>query len=490
MAGFGCESRFSTWSLRSIRSALAFVVVSALALAASVVGAPGARAGDVPPPSETVWLCKPGIDDNPCLDEDLGGTGSLASGGSPTLDYRPAGRTGFDCFYVYPTQSEQPRLNADYSRDLELKAVAANQAAQFSRICDVYAPVYRQYTNQALDALGSLGPEGVAEIRDIAYDTMRSAFADFVSNHSKGRGFVLIGHSQGASHLSRLIDEEIDPNPVLRKRMISAIVPGSNNIYVPKGEVVGGNLENIPACTRGDQLGCVMAWSIYLEKAETGLPANANFGRLGTGYWVYPEDRPDPEQFEVLCVNPAELSGAQGQNTVLANLSALAKNLGVPAPWNEFRGFYRTECLKGEDSSWLDMSAAPGVTPPFLDGLLREPRINSTLGGLHVGDVNLVLGDLITIASRQGARYISWRKAVGRSAGADRALGKAKVALSKATAKARRSASACRASGSKAACRKARSAATAKRRAAKKVAQLKVRARKAKAVAARTYGSA
>lgn len=483
-AGLKVSTRLS--STRS-RTAIVGLAISLAVAVGTLFAASGARAGDVPPPSETVWLCKPGIEDNPCLDGSFGGTRYLSSGATEPFSYAPARKPAFDCFYVYPTQSKQDRINADYSRDPELKAVAVNQAAQFSRICDVYAPVYRQYTNKALGLLDELSKPEVDQVRDIAYDSMRSAFADFISNHSKGRGFVLIGHSQGASHLSRLIDEEIDPNPVLRKRMISAIVPGSNNIYVPKGGVVGGNLEEIPACTRGDQLGCVMAWSLYLNKAGQGLPANSTFGRLETGYWVYPEARPDSNAYEVLCVNPGRLSGNDGVIEPLANLPAFLGQTNAPDPWTEGQGLYRADCRKGDDASWLDMTPVSGASSSILDGVI--PLINANLGGLHTGDVNLVLGDLIEIASRQGARYVSWRKAVVRSGNAERALERGRAQLSKATAKAGRAAAACSASGAKDSCRKARKAAAGKRRIATKVKKLEVAADKAARSARRAYGS-
>jgi hypothetical protein len=273
--------------------------------------------------------------------------------------------------------------------------------------------------------------------------------------------------------------------------MISAIVPGSNNIYVPKGGVVGGNLENIPACTRGNQLGCVMAWSLYLNRAEAGLPANSSFGRLETGYWVYPEDRPDSNSYEVLCVNPGLLSGNGGVGasggvggnggnggnggllsgngdvggyggfvgngsviTPLANLPAFLGQTDAEDPWTEGQGLYRAECLSGEDSSWLDMSPVPGASASILDGVL--PLINANLGGLHTGDINLVLGDLIAVASRQGARYAFWREAVaGARAASRRAVSTGKKAK-RLSASQRRAASACRGGRSASNCDRAR----------------------------------
>ena len=385
----------------------------AAALQPAVAGA-GAAASE-----STVWLCKPGISDNPCLDGSLGGTRSSPSGTS-SLGYRAAPDPSFDCFYVYPTQSEQTTANADLSRDEELKLVAINQASQFSRVCDVYSPVYRQYT---------FAEPVTDQVRDIAYEGVLAGFREYLSKYNKGRSFVLIGHSQGASHLSRLLAQVVDRRSGIRDRMISAIVPGSNNIYVPKGKSVGGNLSKIPACRIGDQIGCVMAWSIYFDRAGSGLPPNATFGRLSTGYWVYPGGRPDPSRFEVLCTNPAELTGDAGLMTPLANLAAFYGSPGVSNPWNAYPGFYRGECLTGPDASWLNMSEVPGYNSG-LDSLLD--LIGSEAGGLHTGDINLVLDNLVPLVTAQAVHHARWRKLDLRLDGLVRQLARARKASARA----------------------------------------------------------
>ena len=373
-----------------------YLGVLVAAVAAAVILPSGAGAAG-PESKPTVWLCKPGIADNPCLDGSLGGTRSSPSGTS-SLGYRAASDPAFDCFYVYPTQSRQTTANADLSRDEELKLVAINQASQFSRICDVYSPIYRQYT---------FAEPVTDQVRDIAYEGVLAGFQEYLAKYNKGRSFVLIGHSQGASHLARLLDQVVDRRSGIRDRMISAIVPGSNNIYVPRGKSIGGNLSKIPACRIGDQIGCVMAWSIYFDRATAGLPENATFGRLGTGYWVYPEERPDPSRFEVLCTNPAELSGDEGLMIPLANLAAFYGSPGVSNPWNAYPGFYRAACLRGPDASWLNMSEVPGYNSG-LDSLLD--LIGTEAGGLHTGDLNLVLDNLVPLVAAQAAHHARWRK--------------------------------------------------------------------------------
>lgn len=396
--------------------------MAVLAGLAGLLLVPSLTGAATPGNDPTVWLCKPGSADNPCLTDNLGGVSNSPEGSVP-FSFRPARDPGFDCFYVYPTQSAQTTANANLARDQELKLVAANQASQFSRVCDVYAPVYRQYT---------FASPVTNRVRDIAYAGVLAGFREYLAKYNRGRGFVLLGHSQGASHLARLLDEVVDRNEGIRDRMISAIVPGSNNVYVPKGKAVGGSLSRIPACRIGDQIGCVMAWSVYLDRGAAGLPANATFGRLGTGYWVYPEKRPDPDRYEVLCTNPAELSGDSGLMKPLANFPAFYGVTGVANPWSAYLDFYRADCRSGPDASWLDMSELPGLDSG-LEGILD--LISTEDGGLHTGDINLLLDNLIPLTGAQAAHHARWRKADRRLESLVGQLDRARKASARAGAK-------------------------------------------------------
>ena len=73
---------------------------------------PAATASSSPAPSNTVWLCRPGLPDNPC-ESDLTTTVVSADGTSTIEQTAPAADPPIDCFYVYPTVSDEPTLNAD-----------------------------------------------------------------------------------------------------------------------------------------------------------------------------------------------------------------------------------------------------------------------------------------------------------------------------------------------------------------------------------------
>ena len=229
-----------------------------------------------------------------------------ADGTSTTESSSPATDPPIDCFYIYPTVSRQTTTNADLTVDPEETAVAIHQASRFSQVCKVYAPMYRQMTLTGIRAIlsGALPADETAVAAVTAYGDVLSAWQDYLAHYNNGRGVVLIGHSQGTLMLTHLVATEIDPNPDARELLVSALLIGGN-VTVARGKDVGGVFQNIPACRSAGQTGCVVAYSTFLEPP----PADAAFGRVDVG--VRGID-PLGEDVEVLCVNPASISGGTG----------------------------------------------------------------------------------------------------------------------------------------------------------------------------------
>src|SRR5688572_5163695 len=198
--------------------ALFLVLATAFAGAALLAVAPAAEA-------KTVWLCKPGKADNPCLGS-LETTHYSSSGSSHVANPRNARRPRIDCFHVYPTVSEQMGPNSDREVEPQQEAIAEYQAARFSQRCRVFAPMYRQLT---LSSIAS--PPSEEELRAaarLAYGDVRDAFRLYLRRHNRGRGFVLIGHSQGTYMLTELIRRQVDRAPRVRERLVSALLFGGN----------------------------------------------------------------------------------------------------------------------------------------------------------------------------------------------------------------------------------------------------------------------
>jgi hypothetical protein len=350
--------------------------------AASGTAAPS----DTAAPSNTVWLCRPGLPNNPC-EGDFTTSVVAADGTTTTKPASPAADPPIDCFYVYPTVSQQTTPNADLTIDPAEIGVARAQAARFSQVCKVYAPMYRQLTLAAIGNRGGIGAANVAT----AYADVESAWNDYLAHDNHGRGVVLIGHSQGAGQLIALIKRKIDNDPDARRRLVSAMLLGGN-VTVPIGQDVGGSFANVPACRRNDQTGCVVAYSTFLNPP----PANAMFGRTRAAGQ------------EVLCTNPAALAG--GSATLVPELpTGAAGRVGSlvpsgpegPQPWISYSDLYTGECQDADGADVLHITPTPGPGD-------TRPVVKESLGptwGLHLVDVNIALGNLVDLVGDQAKAY-------------------------------------------------------------------------------------
>ena len=345
----------------------------------------------------TTWLCRPGLAGNPCISP-LTATVVRRRGAAHVERAQAASKPAIDCFYVYPTISDQLTVNANLAIGFREREVALAQASRFSQVCRVFAPVYRQITLSALDHPARIT---IADAL-IAYDSVRSAFRDYLAHYNRGRAIVFIGHSQGAAILIRLLKHEVDATPSVRRRLVSALLLGGN-VTVRKGSTVGGDFAHIPACESGRQTGCVVAYSSFTAKP----PHNSQFGRTTSDAGVRllaPHERsPD---IRILCVNPASLAGGTFAldpylpSLILAFLPA-GSGPTVSTPWVSFPQEYRARCESSGTATWLQVSRIAGASDhrPSLTRL-QDPAL-----GLHVLDVNIALGNLVQLVRDEAAAY-------------------------------------------------------------------------------------
>ena len=354
-----------------------------------------------PASARTVWLCKPGLANNPCL-KSLTTTVLRADGSTRVERTRFARRPEVDCFYVYPTVSGQSGLNATKAKDPEILGVARAQASRFSSLCRVYAPVYRQLTITGIGNPAAVAGKPGAR----AYGDVRRAWRQYLRRHNHGRGVVLIGHSQGTFILRRLARVEIDRRAALRRRLVSALLIGGD-VDVRRGSDRGGDFRRIPACRRTRQIGCVIAYSAYAQAP----PAGAVFGRPRPRFF---DSARASARLEVLCTNPAALSGDRGRLRAYFPTERMpgpiglvqdAPPAGIPTYWAATPGLYRARCASGGGANWLqvNVAGAPGD---------QRQLVTQSLGpawGLHLVDMNLAFGNLVEVVRRQTAAYLRRR---------------------------------------------------------------------------------
>jgi len=362
----------------------------------AVASAPGggAAARALEAASTTVWLCKPGQSNDPCAYSPA--TTTVTAQGTTSVSTPSPSATAheFDCFYVYPTVSTEPGPNADLAiQPAEVDAAVA-QASQFSQVCNVWAPMYRQATEAALKSGAGFRPSVIAT----AYDSLLSAWKDYLAHDNDDRPIVFIGHSQGAAMLIKLLRSQVDTSPGLRKQMVSAIILGGN-VQVPVGGDVGGSFQNIPTCRSATQTGCVIAYSSF----GSPPPRNAVFGRPGQGVSLQSGQTTKKGQ-QVACVNPVTFSAQAGDlQPLFPRVTSRVRHVKVTTPWVSFPSLYTAQCEQGGGASWLQ------VTPTSVPG---DPRptvsISPLLGpawGYHLADVNLALGNLLADVGHEEAAY-------------------------------------------------------------------------------------
>ena len=366
-------------------------------------------AQDAPKPNDysdpKSWLCRPGAHDACDIDESA--TVVAADGRLTKETWKADPDAPIDCFYVYPTVSTDPGQNSDMNPDPAEINVVKQQFARFASKCRPYAPIYRQITLAGLrKALGAPGA-ALAWDQGVQYDDVRDAWNYYLKNDNKGRGVVLVAHSQGSFILIDLIRREIDGKPV-QKQLVSAILMGTV-VPVPKGKDVGGAFQQIPLCHSATQTGCLITFASF--RSTVPPPANTLFGRV-----------PDANM-AAACVNPAALAGGSGElHAYLSNdgrtITGTTKpkpwvvpEVPIDTPWVSVPGLLTAQCTSNDNASgFLEVTVNGNPADPRVDDIVGDIGVGTNVlanWGLHLIDVNLAMGNLVDIVGTQAKAYAS-----------------------------------------------------------------------------------
>ena len=345
------------------------------------------------------WLCRP--DAEAACQADLDAVTVDADGHRTPAPFKAAADPAIDCFYVYPTISADQTTFSDMVPGPEEREVVRGQVGRLAERCRLFAPVYRQLTMHGLGLQlregggAGAGKPAVAPGLDFSmpYRDVLAAWRWYMAHENHGRGVVLLGHSQGAIIIQRLLAEEIDGKPA-QKQLVSAFLAGDPGLAVPKGAKVGGAFKSIPLCSAAPETGCVYVWGSYLASDTS---EKRMFGH-------------DPGNGMVAsCVNPAAPGGGPGD--LLAVLPRPSMAPASDPPWIEVKGQLSGECVADAQGDVLRISVKPGRYAELLGRGLEAYGLGPNWG-LHRLDLSLPQGNILEVLSAETA---SWRaRAPGR----------------------------------------------------------------------------
>ncbi len=376
------------------------------ACAAAGAQIPDARIAHADYSNPAVWMCRPDLETNICK-ANLDATVIPGNGKTSLERYAAAEDPKVDCFFLYPTVSLDPGYQSDFAPDLMEYDDIKLQFARFGSVCRQFAPVYRQTTVTALRSsaggpqpVGEPLPDGIGRYSDVL-----DAWRHYISSENDGRGYILVGHSQGSALLARLLAEEIEGRPA-HERLVSAMILGAP-VYVPDGERVGGTFKSTPVCTDASETGCVISYMSFRDRNP--VPENTLFGRSRDG-------------LRAVCANPANLAGGKGTldsyfltrgflNTAGGSNQPdwLTPHQDIATKFVKTPGLLSAECVRRGEFDHLEISVNAVPSDPRTDDiageLVRAAGPNHAWG-LHMVDVDIAMGNLVDIARRQAASYL------------------------------------------------------------------------------------
>ncbi len=165
-------------------------------------------------------------------------------------------------FFIHPTSFASRTAWNDPLTDADARSHAVQyvraMASPFGDAAEIWAPRYRQAT---IGAFLTERPDA-REALDLANGDVLAAFDWFVAHADRQRPIVLVGHSQGAYLLLRLLKERVAGTP-LAGRIAAVYVAGWP---VSKRHDLAAT--GLPACSGPAQAGCIMSWQSYAEPAS------------------------------------------------------------------------------------------------------------------------------------------------------------------------------------------------------------------------------
>ena len=169
-----------------------------------------------------------------------------------------------DIFFIYPTlftDKNNTRWNADIfddnTRNYVLNSSVKFQASAWLSTGSLYVPYYRQAHLRVFKE--SFWNNGGKEAYEMAYVDIKKAFETYLNEYNNGRPIIIAGHSQGAGHAKRLLQDYFDNKP-LQKKLVAAYLIGT--------KITNEDFSTIPLMNNSSETGGFVTWNTYRLMSE------------------------------------------------------------------------------------------------------------------------------------------------------------------------------------------------------------------------------
>ncbi len=276
-----------------------------------------------------------------------------------------------DIFFIYPTMlsdKNDTSWNANIydikTRNYILESTIKYQSSAWYSTGNLYVPFYRQAHLRVFRE--SFWKNGGEQAYEMAYQDIKKAFEIFLKKHNKNRPIIIAGHSQGAGHAKRILQDFFDNKP-LEKKLIAAYLIGT--------KITDKDFSSIKIMTNKNETGGFVTWNTYrlMSKRKT--------------------------EKAVFTVNPEWIEGAFCTNPVTWDSSKTSN-------YDDHKGFlYLNNKVYPKTVKIEDMDSKIYIRLPKM-GILKKLFVSS-VKDYHKADINLFWEDIRINSIDRSKSYLS-----------------------------------------------------------------------------------
>lgn len=263
-----------------------------------------------------------------------------------------------DVFFIYPTMlsdKNDTSWNADIYddkiRNYVLASTVKYQSSAWYSTGNLYVPFYRQAHLRVFRE--SFWKNGGEEAYEMAYQDVKEAFKTFLKIYNNNRPIIIAGHSQGAGHAKRILQDFFDNKP-LQKKLIAAYLIGT--------KITDTDFNNIKLMNDENETGGFVTWNTFRLMSERKTKK------------------------AVFTVSPEWIEGALCSNPITWNSSKVSN-------YKDHKGFlYLNSKIYPNTVKIEDIDSKIYVKLPKM-GVLKKLLVSS-VKDYHKADINLFWEDI------------------------------------------------------------------------------------------------